>query len=430
MQWKRTSNTGVIVDIDGRSAGPLEPRSPLELDRFANNVELAHAQQLEIIAAAESATPIVGLTHNFYRYPARFSPLLVGALVEALTEPGELILDPFMGGGTTLVEAAARGRHAIGSDISTLATFVSQVKTARLTAETAQAVREWLDTAQQAINMRGREPSFSLWSEAGYLRHLDSSSRWRVRKALAQLVDSAQRIGTPDAEAFARCVILRTAQWALDGRKTLPTLGEFRERLQSFGSAMLNSAADFTRTVLEQAGSALCLNHSVIGIERHDALRDLPSPRLILTSPPYPGVHVLYHRWQVDGGKETGAPFFIANALDGSGSSYYTMGDRKRPRLTTYFAQLRDGLSSLARLSDERTTIVQVVAFSRPEWQLQAYLNAAAEVGLAEMYLPVLDSTPDGRLWRHVPNRKWYADQKGRTPGAQEVVLFHRLRRA
>lgn len=420
------------MDIDVRGASAVEPdfAAGLAIDCPRNDLELPLARQLEIIAAAKSVSPIEGLTHNFYRYPARFSPILVGALVEALSEPGEVVLDPFMGGGTTLVEAAARGRHAVGSDISTLATFVSQVKTRRLSSQATRAVRVWLDVAPNEINMKGREPAFSNWSEAGYFRHLDSPSRWRIRKALAQLVESAQRVLTSDAEAFARCVILRTAQWALDGRKALPNLGQFKERLQLFGYAMLDASTDFAQRVIDYGGSTLCLNHSVIGIDRHQALQGLSSPRLILTSPPYPGVHVLYHRWQVGGGKETGAPFFIANALDGSGSSYYTMGDRKRPRLSTYFAQLRDGLKSLVRLSDERTTIVQVVAFSQPEWQLPAYLHAASEVGLAETYLPVLEGTADGRLWRHVPNRKWYADQKGRTPGAQEVVLFHRLLRA
>ena len=29
---------------------------------------------------------------------------------------------------------------------------------------------------------------------------------------------------------------------------------------------------------------------------------------LVVTSPPYPGIHMLYHRWQVDGRKETDAP--------------------------------------------------------------------------------------------------------------------------
>lgn len=392
-----------------------------------SSIDLSVEAQVGLVEAARSSSPIVGLTHNFYRYPARFSPLLVGSVIEALSDPGDLILDPFMGGGTTLVEAAARGRHAVGSDISTLASFVARAKTAVLDDATGQSVREWLKRVPGEINMRASEPEFQFWADAGYFKHLGSAHRWRVRKALAQCVESAERIGSPEAESFARCVILRTAQWALDGRKIFPSLLQFRKRLQTFGEEMLISSKAFTQLMTERGGSVTSLNRSVVGLENDDLFRRRNAPRLILTSPPYPGVHVLYHRWQVSGGKETGTPFFIANALDGSGSSYYTMGDRKRPGLATYFEQLREGLASLVHLSDDRTTFVQVVAFSQPEWQLPAYLDAAAGVGLAELFLPILQDEADGRLWRQVPNRKWYAQQRSESPGSQEVVLFHRL---
>jgi tRNA G10 N-methylase Trm11 len=46
--------------------------------------------------------------------------------------PGEMVLDPFTGGGTTLVEACSIGRRAIGTDISSIATFTAKVKTAPL----------------------------------------------------------------------------------------------------------------------------------------------------------------------------------------------------------------------------------------------------------------------------------------------------------
>lgn len=47
-------------------------------------------------------------------------------LVERLTEPGQTVVDPFMGSGTTLLAAQALGRHAVGCD-----TEASHVETAR-----------------------------------------------------------------------------------------------------------------------------------------------------------------------------------------------------------------------------------------------------------------------------------------------------------
>src|SRR5690349_24153478 len=77
----------------------------------------------ELVRAAFSREPVDGLTHTFYRYPARFSPEFARAAIKAFTKPGDVILDPFMGGGTSIVEARALGRRAIGMDISALSHF-------------------------------------------------------------------------------------------------------------------------------------------------------------------------------------------------------------------------------------------------------------------------------------------------------------------
>src|SRR5260370_20191625 len=86
----------------------------------------------ELLAAIAAKDPISGYTHNFYRYPARFSPLFVREVIRHYSRPGEVVLDPFMGGGTTIVEAIALGRKAIGVDLNSLAHFVSTVKTTPL----------------------------------------------------------------------------------------------------------------------------------------------------------------------------------------------------------------------------------------------------------------------------------------------------------
>lgn len=385
-----------------------------------------------LIEAARDAAPVSGLTHNFYRYPARFSPKFVRAAIQILSEPGDLVLDPFMGGGTTIVEALALGRHAVGADISSLATFVSEVKTTLYSEAELQALRRWAGRVAGLIHMHREGLSAGAYVEAGYCRHLDKSSTWRLRKAIEQSLKTATRLQLSKLELFARCVILRTAQWALDGRKNLPTIGEFRETLVRYASEMIDGARQLR--LMAQANRDArkpvihCLNRSTTGLEAEPLLRRIKKPKLVVTSPPYPGIHVLYHRWQVDGRKETPAPFWIANKLDGSGAAYYTMGDRKAQELRTYFDNLRASLSSVAALCSQETTIVQVMAFSEPSWQLPRYLSVADDAGLRESFLPNLKGSGDGRLWRLVPNRKWHADQKGKTNGSQEVVLFHRLK--
>lgn len=51
-------------------------------------------------------------------YPTQKPILLLERIIEIATNPGDLILDPFCGSGTTLVAAKLLGRHGIGMDIS------------------------------------------------------------------------------------------------------------------------------------------------------------------------------------------------------------------------------------------------------------------------------------------------------------------------
>ena len=384
-----------------------------------------------LVEAAGDTSPIAGLTHNFYRYPARFSPKLVRATIDAFTEPGDLVLDPFVGGGTTLVEAMVSGRHAIGADISSLATFVSEVKTTLYSDAELEELLRWASRAAKGIDIGARIDRDEKYEVTGYTRHLHSAENWRLKKAIEQVLATAQRLETRRLESFARCVVLRTAQWALNGRKKLPTIDDFRRMLCTDAAAMIEGSRAL-RQAIESGGHAAatvhCLNRTTNGLESDKLFSDGRKPKLVVTSPPYPGVHVLYHRWQVDGRKETPAPFWIADRLDGDGAAYYTMGARNSPRLNSYFTKLRQSLQSLAAVCDDDTMIVQVVAFSEPGWQLPRYLSVADDVGFHEFMLPNANFTRDSRLWRTVPNRKWYADQRGETNGSEEVVLFHRKR--
>jgi SAM-dependent methyltransferase len=94
--------------------------------------------------------------HGFHSYPARLHPASARGLVAAFSKPYSVVLDPFCGSGTVLVEARALGRKTTGVDANPLAIelawlktvaagepFVSSIEaTARVVAESADARRK------------------------------------------------------------------------------------------------------------------------------------------------------------------------------------------------------------------------------------------------------------------------------------------------
>jgi len=68
-------------------------------------------------------------------YRACFKPQLPRFFIERLTRPGETVYDPFMGRGTTLLEAALLGRAPVGCDVNPLSAILTQPRLAPPTME-------------------------------------------------------------------------------------------------------------------------------------------------------------------------------------------------------------------------------------------------------------------------------------------------------
>ena len=384
------------------------------------------------VAAIRCQKPVLSLTHSFYRYPARFSPQLARVVIEALTEPGDLILDPFCGGATTLVEAAATGRRSIGVDISPLAIFLARVKTRPLGNWARSRVRSWAETNSILTLRVPTKPTKKQWGKMGYHKHLNSRNTWPIRKCLELLLGQLHELSDEHTREFARCAILRTGQWALDGRKSVPSANEFRIRFRELVDEMLNGMTDYTETIRNEWPNIeppLCLQYSAKELHLDDKLKETDAPKLVLTSPPYPGVHMLYHRWQIGGRRETPAPFWIANELDGNGESHYTFGNRERHDQGVYFDCLKDCFESIRAVSDTETVFVQIVGFAEPRRQLRRYLKTLSNLGFEEMIPIQTGRCRPRRIWRNVPRRRWYAEQHRHLFSSHEVLLFHRLTR-
>jgi site-specific DNA-methyltransferase (cytosine-N4-specific) len=70
------------------------------------------------------------LVHDFHEYKGKFNPQMARALINIYGASANLVIDPFCGSGTTLVEALRLDKNAIGFDLNPLATFISRTKVA------------------------------------------------------------------------------------------------------------------------------------------------------------------------------------------------------------------------------------------------------------------------------------------------------------
>lgn len=105
------------------------------------------------------------LTHYLFRYPAKFHPPVARKLVEQFSDRGELILDPYCGSGTLLVEALRSRRHSIGVDIDPVATFVSRVKTLWIPVDPLRRSSERLLTALGDVERPSTEYDRLTWED-------------------------------------------------------------------------------------------------------------------------------------------------------------------------------------------------------------------------------------------------------------------------
>jgi DNA modification methylase len=242
-------------------------------------------------------------SHNFHSFPAKFPPQLPKKFIEGLTEPGDTVLDPMMGSGTTIVEALLTGRYGIGADIDPMALRLCRVKiTPLMLEETATAGNKVLHHAKQNLQKnktRLRQELDSRFEEAerDFLDYWFLPSTQVELMALIQEIERVQDIGIREFLELVFSAIIITKSGGVSRARDLahtrphrvrdktprPALDEYRKRLNK----NLNSLA----TLACGSGTARLLRGNAQGLPLHDQTVDL-----IVTSPPYASNAIDYMR--------------------------------------------------------------------------------------------------------------------------------------
>jgi len=385
----------------------------------------------QLVTSALDKTPVKGYTHNFYRYPARFSPTFASTAIHLFSKPGDIVLDPYMGGGTTVIEAMLAGRHVIGTDLNSLAVFIAKVKTTKLNPNEKNIIIQWAKKIIPSLKYNIPALSLNETRQDNRIRNMTLPCARFIKKVVTVALSSIDNLPTSQTRDFARCAVLRTTQWALDGRKTHAALHQYRSKLQEHIFQMIDQLEEYAGNVTAQYGRFPNCNLFETNASQIDKIpffaTDNIKADLVVTSPPYPGLHVLYHRWQINGRRETPAPYWIANCQDGQGDSYYNFGSRHQPNHHSYFENSLKTLKSIRNVLRPGAYMIQLLAFSDPQSQLSRYLVNMDSAGFKEVNLKRHQTASNNaRIWRNVPNRKWHASLQGNTSGSKEVVLVHK----
>jgi DNA modification methylase len=93
------------------------------------------------------------ISHGYYTYPAKFIPQLAARLICEFSREGDVVVDPFMGSGTTVLEAIVHGRVGVGVDVNPVAYLIARVKATPLRPE---VVKETYDQLAEELESTTR----------------------------------------------------------------------------------------------------------------------------------------------------------------------------------------------------------------------------------------------------------------------------------
>src|SRR2546421_2487053 len=142
--------------------------------------------------------------HSLHPYLGKFIPQLVEVFLHRYFAPGVCVYDPFVGSGTTLIEANVFGAASVGCDISAFNCLLSRVKTASYSLGALElGLKVALEEARQS-------------SEAGEENPSEWLRAWYSERALRELLGyrSALVKLDPPISDVARVVLSRSARSA------------------------------------------------------------------------------------------------------------------------------------------------------------------------------------------------------------------------
>lgn len=250
--------------------------------------------------------------HRLHPYLGKYIPQLVEIFLRKYFRPGQTVLDPFVGSGTTLVQANELGIHAIGYDISAFNVLLTKAKTA--TYDLAQVRHEIHDILERTRKATSDLAQLHLWpahepssvSARSIGQPSDYLQSWFAQQALLELLQYRDLISQYQNQDVLKIILSRSARSArltthfdLDFPKapqTEPYWCYKHKRIckptETAFQFLRRYSLDTMRRLEEFAAVRTSAAVKVEHVDSREA--DIPPVDGVITSPPYVGL-IGYH---------------------------------------------------------------------------------------------------------------------------------------
>ena len=341
--------------------------------------------------------------HRLHPYLGKFIPQLVEVLLERYFRPGQHVLDPFAGSGTTLVQALESGFDAGGVDVAAFNALLVRVKTERYNLFVLE--RELRDVVGRldGLEARGDTPS-------GYVR------RWFAPQAARELLGFRALITEYEHDDVLRVVLARAARSA---RRTTHFDLDFPRAPQQ-GPYWCHKHRRTCRPV--EVAAHFLRRYTLDTLERIKAFSRVRAPRRdaevvhgdartlplggpydgVVTSPPYPGL-IDYHEqhryaYELLGLDDRRELELGAAARGASRAALAAYGDGIVDVLANVRAALRPGAPVVIVVNDQRALYPEILdrAGLRLDERLRRHVNRRTGRRAGEFFEDILVACFEG----------------------------------
>jgi site-specific DNA-methyltransferase (cytosine-N4-specific) len=235
-------------------------------------------------------------THAYHDYPARMIPQIAEKLIRNFGKKNGLMLDPYCGSGTSLVEATRREMNPIGFDLNPLARLIAHTKTLNINE------KDVLVLIDKLVTKMNKNPNGNTINSSYEVVGISDVNFWfkkDVIKKLDFIKEFISKINEPAVQDFFKLAFSETVRETSNTR-----IGEFKlyryaaEKLAEYNPdpykvvikklrrnlSALSQLNSFMKD-LTWNESEVFDNNSCVGI--HSNIIAEKTLDLIVTSPPY-----------------------------------------------------------------------------------------------------------------------------------------------